>query len=447
MSQNSLVVADGTGAAVLSEVNNALNTLVTQNSGATDPATQYAYQRKARTDLGVILRRNAANSANILDGTLAETLGVGKSGAFTAGLADFMRTFVCAGTWSVAFDAVATLGDGWCCWVKNGGSGTITLDPNASEQINGAATVVLAPGEGCVVKCDGTALVAIGGQLGAITQAQADARYILQSSSPAIVSKRQTVLAGAAAIVQIGTGLACNLLAAATSVRIAYPGGIGANGDIDYIGSFTADQASYWSGLTANTTNYLFSDRNSGTGAQTGVVSTLPYIAQLSGGSISTVNGQHTYEYDTGVMWVGNGSSSSVVQRTAVGECVCGASAVTSVITYAKQREFTSSPSAIALNTAYNISHNLGVRPKAIKVWLKNTTIDNGWQVGEEIDVSGFAIYGSGVGSNGLSVGGNRLISTLTIGGSLYAIKKDASAAFSLTLASWAAYITIDGGF
>lgn len=74
MAQHDYVIANGTGAAVRSDLNNALAAIVTQNSGATAPATTYAYQWWADTTTGLLKIRNAANNAWItlreLDGTL-----------------------------------------------------------------------------------------------------------------------------------------------------------------------------------------------------------------------------------------------------------------------------------------------------------------------------------------------------------------------------------------
>lgn len=73
MSQNSLVVANGTGAAVRSAVNNALNSLVTNNSGTGAPSTTYAYMLWADTTNDLLKIRNAANSAWITVGKLSVT--------------------------------------------------------------------------------------------------------------------------------------------------------------------------------------------------------------------------------------------------------------------------------------------------------------------------------------------------------------------------------------
>jgi hypothetical protein len=67
------VIANGTGAAVRSDLNDALAAIVSNNSSATAPATTYAYQWWADTTTGLLKQRNAANSAFITIGTLAST--------------------------------------------------------------------------------------------------------------------------------------------------------------------------------------------------------------------------------------------------------------------------------------------------------------------------------------------------------------------------------------
>jgi hypothetical protein len=52
-----------------------------------------------------------------------------------------------SGTFTQTFAAVATLGVGWFVWLKNAGTGDITIDPNASELIDGLASFVMYPNE------------------------------------------------------------------------------------------------------------------------------------------------------------------------------------------------------------------------------------------------------------------------------------------------------------
>ena len=69
MSQNTLVIADGTGAEVLGYLTNAFNTVATLNSGSTAPAETYPFMWWADTDADTLYIRNAANTAWIAVGT------------------------------------------------------------------------------------------------------------------------------------------------------------------------------------------------------------------------------------------------------------------------------------------------------------------------------------------------------------------------------------------
>jgi hypothetical protein len=82
MAQHDYVIANGTGAAVRSDINNGLAAIVSNNSGATEPATMYAYQWWADTTTGLLKIRNAANNGWVTVGTLASAnLGLLSSGS------------------------------------------------------------------------------------------------------------------------------------------------------------------------------------------------------------------------------------------------------------------------------------------------------------------------------------------------------------------------------
>ena len=91
MATHDYVIANGTGAAVRSDLNGALAAIVSQNSSATEPSPTYAYQRWADTTAGVMKMRNGANNAWIslyeLDGTfLAGDISLSAGAAATPSL-------------------------------------------------------------------------------------------------------------------------------------------------------------------------------------------------------------------------------------------------------------------------------------------------------------------------------------------------------------------------
>lgn len=86
-----------------------------------------------------------------------------KTGAYTVLVTDVWSIIDCtSGTFSLAFTAAASLGDGWMVGVRNSGTGVITIDPNGSETIDGQATIDLGPGQYCEVYSDGSNLKTVG---------------------------------------------------------------------------------------------------------------------------------------------------------------------------------------------------------------------------------------------------------------------------------------------
>jgi len=74
MANHDYVIANGTGAAVRADLNNALAAIVSNNSSSSEPSTKYAYQWWADTTTGQLKLRNAANNGWVtifeLDGTM-----------------------------------------------------------------------------------------------------------------------------------------------------------------------------------------------------------------------------------------------------------------------------------------------------------------------------------------------------------------------------------------
>lgn len=67
-----------------------------------------------------------------------------------------------SGDIDLTFEAAATLGAGFMITLQNDGTNSITLDPNSSEQINGATTIEVAPRGGGILLCNGASFSFIG---------------------------------------------------------------------------------------------------------------------------------------------------------------------------------------------------------------------------------------------------------------------------------------------
>jgi len=147
----------------IQKILDAVNALKSVFSGAALPATNLVAGMIAlETTNNLYWLRDAGNTKWMIYASAAAVSVVAKAANYTALLADHSKTFSCVGTFSLSFQACATLTDGWWCNVRNDGAGNITLDPNLAETINGAASIVLLPGQSCAVNCNGVSLITVG---------------------------------------------------------------------------------------------------------------------------------------------------------------------------------------------------------------------------------------------------------------------------------------------
>ena len=91
------------------------------------------------------------------------------SSNYTALTSDRASTYVwTGGAGTLTLPLAATLGDNWFMLVRNGGSGTLTVQTTSSELFNGSTSVILQVGDSCFICCSGTAFYSVG--LGRSTQ-------------------------------------------------------------------------------------------------------------------------------------------------------------------------------------------------------------------------------------------------------------------------------------
>ena len=152
-------------------------------------------------------------------------------------------------------------------------------------------------------------------------------------------ARRQSILSGSidattrqANALSIGTGLIINLAATSTNLILSFGAGRDQYGLINVVGTITADTT--FSSLTANqSVIYLYVDRNTSNGTLTTGFSLLQPVSKFAyDGTPST--DQHWFDESHNEMKRWNGSAWVTVQRVFIGQCVTGASTVTSVINY-----------------------------------------------------------------------------------------------------------------
>jgi hypothetical protein len=72
------------------------------------------------------------------------------------------------GAGTLTLDSAATLGNNWFMFLRNSGSGTLTVATTGGELFNGSTTVSLQAGDSCMIVCSGNAFYSVG--LGRTTQ-------------------------------------------------------------------------------------------------------------------------------------------------------------------------------------------------------------------------------------------------------------------------------------
>ena len=121
------------------------------------------------------------------------------SSSYTALTTDRSSTYVwTGGAGTLTLTLASTLGDNWFMFLRNSGTGALTVTGTSSDLINGSASIVLQPADSCIIVCSGTQFYTVG--LGKSTQfaftqlskAVSSGSYTLTSSEASNVVQKYT---------------------------------------------------------------------------------------------------------------------------------------------------------------------------------------------------------------------------------------------------------------
>lgn len=168
MSQHDYVIDNAAGSIFRSDLNGALAAIASHNSGASAPSATFAYMFWADTTSGWLKQRNSTNTSwisveRLSNGSAGRRPVSSRSSNTILAEADFGSLIRATSAFTQTLTAAATLGDGWWCSFRNDSASSCTIDPNASETIDGGTTLSLAPSASISIHCNGSAFYSLSG--------------------------------------------------------------------------------------------------------------------------------------------------------------------------------------------------------------------------------------------------------------------------------------------
>jgi hypothetical protein len=120
--------------------------------------------------------------------------------SYTAVSADRSNTYVwTGGAGTLTLSLAGTLGDNWFMFLRNSGTGALTVTGTSGDLINGSASIALQPTDSCILVCSGTQFYTVG--LGKSTQ------FAFTQLSKAVTAGSYTLTASEASnVIQKYTG-------------------------------------------------------------------------------------------------------------------------------------------------------------------------------------------------------------------------------------------------
>ena len=186
------------------------STIVTVNAGE----AQYIYITTNATTSGVWgiiaygIGSSGADAATLAGyGLLAigQTLNQSQpvttfSSNYTALTTDRSNTYVwTGGAGTLTLTAASTLGNNWFMFLRNSGTGALTVSGSGGDTINGSTSIILQPTDSCIIVCSGSTFYTVG--LGKSTQ------FAFTQLSKAVLTGTYTLTASEASnVIQKYTG-------------------------------------------------------------------------------------------------------------------------------------------------------------------------------------------------------------------------------------------------
>jgi hypothetical protein len=122
------------------------------------------------------------------------------SSSYTALTTDRSSTYVwTGGAGTLTLSLASTLADNWFMFVRNSGTGALTITGTSGDLVNGSASIALQPTDSCIIVCSGTQFYTVG--LGKSTQ------FAFTQLSKAVLTGTYTLTASEASnVIQKYTG-------------------------------------------------------------------------------------------------------------------------------------------------------------------------------------------------------------------------------------------------
>lgn len=312
------------------------------------------------------------------------------------------------GSFTFAFTAAATLGSGFELEIRNGGAGTLTLDPNGAELIDGAATIQLLTMQSIVIVCDGTQwLVTQSYGYGGAAVTYATAQDVITATS---TSKAMNP---AVAAVPLRAG---SVLASATTLTLP--------------------------NSSSNVGGY---HEVTGTTTITGLTQVGPYLGRevtlRFNGILQLTHNITSFPLLTGA------NITTAVGDVAQFRCVDITNNYWQMLNYQRQdgtslskKFYDSGQLAITLSGTFTLTHGLGAKPEIYDLFFVCTTAELGFSVGDEIKYLGNDSNAGGSVCILTSNASNTSL-TVTFATTQIVVGSKTGGTSSMTLANWKAIV------